>query len=127
MWNFAWEYLRNRFGPRHRFETYAPSTGSGLRDDGIYELQGDDGLVRIALAGDWATGTDEAHEVSERIKEFRPHYSIHLGDVYYVGDDAEVRENFLGQRNPGSDYDPCEWPKGSKGTFALNGNHEMYA
>ena len=58
---------------------------------------------------------------------FRPHYSIHLGDVYFVGDASEVDENFLGIKNRANDYAPCCWPKGHKGSFALNGNHEMYA
>lgn len=57
-------------------------------------MQGDAGEIRIALAGDWATGTDEAHTISELIKAFKPHYTIHLGDVYYVGDPNEVDENF---------------------------------
>lgn len=122
---FKWvaEYLSQRFGPRHDFLDYTTSGG----DSGIYRLQGDAGTVRIALAGDWGTGTDEAARVAHRIEEFAPHYSIHLGDVYYVGGLAEVNENFLGIRNPANDYDPCSWPKGSQGTFSLNGNHEMYA
>jgi hypothetical protein len=28
----------------------------------------------------------------------RPDFTIHLGDVYYVGDGNEVRENFLGKK-----------------------------
>jgi hypothetical protein len=121
---FTWiaQYFSNRFGPRHDFPTYA---GSG--DNGIYKLAAGDGEVRIALASDWATGTDEAAGVAQRIKEFDPHYSIHLGDVYYVGDLAEVNENFLGISNPANGYDPLLWPMGSQGSFALNGNHEMYA
>jgi predicted phosphodiesterase len=54
-----------------------------------------------------------------------PDFTIHLGDVYYVGDDNEVRENFLGEKT--SPYAPVRWPMGAKGSFALNGNHEMYA
>src|SRR5262249_32889671 len=53
---FKWvsEYLRYRFAPRQPFPTYS-ATGS---DNGVYELQGDGGEIRIALAGDWASGTD---------------------------------------------------------------------
>jgi hypothetical protein len=36
-----------------------------------------------------------------------------------------VRENFLGEKT--SPYAPVKWPMGAKGSFALNGNHEMYA
>ena len=95
-------------------------------DHGIYKLESDN-EIRIALAGDWATGTDEAHLVGELIKKFDPHYSIHLGDVYYVGYRTEVDENFLGIKNQESQFEPCLWPYGSRGSFALNGNHEMYA
>jgi hypothetical protein len=95
-------------------------------DHGIYKLESDN-EIRIALAGDWATGTDEAHLVGELIKKFDPHYSIHLGDVYYVGDRTEVDENFLGIKNQESQFEPCLWPYGSRGSFALIGNHEMYA
>ena len=50
-----------------------------------------------------------------------PDYTIHLGNVYYVGNTTEVRENFLGEKT--SPYAPVKWPMGSKGGFALNGNH----
>jgi Calcineurin-like phosphoesterase len=119
---WGWEYLLHRIGPRHAFLTYAKSDA----DQGVYRLEGGDD-IRIALAGDWATGTDEAASVAELMDEFAPHYSIHLGDVYYVGGRSEVDENFLGINNPNNGYDPCLWPKGSHGSFALNGNHEMYA
>jgi hypothetical protein len=119
---WIWEYLTHRLGWRHPFKSYAASDS----DQGVYKLEGDD-EIRIALAGDWATGTDEAYAVAELMKKFKPHYSIHLGDVYYVGDDAEVGQNFLGIKNPDNDFEPCLWPPGSRGSFALNGNHEMYA
>jgi hypothetical protein len=120
-WDFVREYLRNRLGPRHAFRTYSGD------DLGIYPLEGDEEGIRIALCGDWGTGTDEAHDVAQRIKESEPHYTIHLGDIYYVGDGPEVRSNFLGEPNKDTDYEPCLWPSGSKGAFALLGNHEMYA
>jgi hypothetical protein len=121
---FEWarEYLKYRIGRRHPFQVYAPSD----RDQGVYTLEGG-GEIRIAMAGDWATGTDEAECVAKLMETFEPHYSIHLGDVYYVGGPVETDENFLGIKNPDNDYDPCCWPKGSHGAFALNGNHEMYA
>jgi hypothetical protein len=120
---WLFEYLRYRFRPRHAFLDYSTTTA----DTGVYRLEGDEGEIRIALAGDWASGTDEAAGVAKLITAFDPHYAIHLGDVYYVGDPVEVGENFLGIRNPDNGFDPCRWPGGSRGTFALNGNHEMYA
>ena len=77
--------------------------------------RGDAREIRIALAGDWGTGTDEAAEVAALIEAWRPHYSIHLGDVYYVGDPAEVGANFLGIPNPRYQFAPCKWPLGIGG------------
>ena len=121
--NWIVEYLRHRIGRRHPFLSYAKSD----LDQGVYELEGDNGEIRIALASDWASGTDEAESVAKLIAAFDPHYSIHLGDVYYVGGADEVDENFLGIKKPNSGFAACLWPKGSRGTFALNGNHEMYS
>src|SRR5215469_4713651 len=121
-WVWLRSYLRERFGPRHPF----PSYPAGVRGAGVYPLAAaDGGSVRVALAGDWASGTDEAAAVASQIAAWHPHFTIHLGDVYYVGDAAEVRANFLGERT--GHFEPVAWPRGSVGTFALNGNHEMYA
>src|SRR5258708_3853469 len=78
-WNFIVEYLSHRIGRRHPFQTYA----TGQPSSGLYSVP-DETEIRIALAGDWATGTDEAAAIGNLILDFRPHYSIHLGDVYYV-------------------------------------------
>jgi Calcineurin-like phosphoesterase len=122
LFKWMWEYFAHRIGPRHPFQTYAKSDP----DQGVYRLEGGE-EIRIALAGDWATGTDEAEHVGRLIAKFEPHYSIHLGDIYYVGTAKEVDENFLGVNNPHNGFAPCLWPMGSRGSFALNGNHEMYA
>lgn len=123
-------YLSYRFGLRHPFQDYAghPSRGlfplvSSLPLNG--ELPASQ-PIRLSLASDWGTGTREAGVVANRIRAFDPHYTIHLGDIYFVGDYEEIQENFLG--NPqGKNMQPVTWPKGLHGTFALNGNHEMYA
>lgn len=120
---WLYEYLRYRIGWKHAFLTYENKAPG----DGIYSLKGEGPELRIAVAGDWGTGTDEAHRIAALMSADNPHYTIHLGDVYFVGDPGEVRENFLGQARPGSRYTPCTWPLGSQGSFALNGNHEMYA
>jgi hypothetical protein len=106
------------FHKKHPFRDYT-TKGKGT---GIYPI---DDRVKITIAGDWGTGTDEARIVASAMKRAEPDFTIHLGDVYYVGDDNEVRENFLGLKT--SPYAPVKWPMGSKGGFALNGNHEMYA
>src|SRR5690348_12779607 len=94
---------------------------------GCYGLAGADGSdrVRISIAGDWGTGTKEADRVAECIRQFNPDFTIHLGDVYYVGDVDEIQENCLGRSNSG--YKGVIWPDGAVGKFSLNSNHEMYA
>jgi hypothetical protein len=106
------------FHKKHPFRDYT-TKGKGT---GIYPI---DDRVKITIAGDWGTGTDEARIVASAMKKAEPDFTIHMGDVYYVGDDNEVRENFLGLKT--SPYTPVKWPMGTKGGFALNGNHEMYA
>jgi hypothetical protein len=125
-------YLGHRLAPRHKFLTYEdPDTDNGvypLGDPSVMGGQPDpNGEIRVSLAGDWGTGTEEAHRVAQQMTAFAPHYTIHLGDVYYVGDDNDVKENCLGLIDDDPEIQPCKWPYGSVGTFALNGNHEMYA
>ena len=87
-----------------------------------------DDTVKIAIVGDWGTGpwTDGAIDypallVINQIPSLTPDYTIHLGDVYYAGtggflDSDEEVSNFV-----------ANWPTGSKGSFMLNSNHEMYS
>lgn len=108
---------------RHSFDPY-PSAG----EQGHYDLSamlGPDNSIKIALAGDWGTGTDEAQKIADNLMTSNPELTIHLGDIYYVGLDAEVKENCLGSDTP--NYKGVFWRSGSKGSLALNGNHEMYS
>jgi hypothetical protein len=124
LWAWVRSYLAYVFRKKHDFPEYMASPQSAMYD--LLDDQGAD-TVRIALAGDWGTGTDEAERVADQMKKFQPHFTIHIGDVYYVGDPPEVNENCLGIKSPNNNYDPVVWPIGSRGSFALNGNHEMYA
>jgi Calcineurin-like phosphoesterase len=87
----------------------------------------------IALAGDWGTGSDEAARIAtEMLNDHEsgpPDFTIHLGDVYYVGDSRELEENCLGGGNHAkkAPQDCVRWPLGTRGSFALQGNHEMFA
>ena len=79
--------------------------------------------VQIALAGDWGTGDwrtagnpAPSTDVRSHMKFLQPDITIHLGDVYYGGTGDQEQHNFL-----------MIWPAGSKGSFALNSNHEMYS
>ena len=118
MWVWIKHVARFWFHKKHEFQDYsAPGKGNG-----IYKM---DDEARVSVVGDWGTGTDEAHMVAKCVENFYPEFSIHLGDVYYVGDECEVRENVLGEKT--SPYEPVKWRMGEKGSFALCGNHEMYA
>jgi hypothetical protein len=106
------------FHKKHAFRDFTTHD----KGTGIHPIED---RVKISVAGDWGTGTDEARIVGAAMEKSEPDFTIHLGDVYYVGDSNEVRENFLGEKT--SPYAPVRWPMGAKGGFALNGNHEMYA
>jgi Calcineurin-like phosphoesterase len=110
--------VRYWFRKKHDFRDYT-TTGKG---NGIYSVED---RVTLGLLGDWGTGTDEAQKVADCTDQFAPDFTVHLGDVYYVGDVTEIRENYLGEQT--SSYTPVKWPMGRKGSFALSGNHEMYA
>ncbi|MDE3178765.1 MAG: metallophosphoesterase [Acidobacteriota bacterium] len=123
-------YLKHRFGLRHPFQDYEEDPSRGVFPlAGSFPHNGDRApgeQIRVSIAGDWGTGAPESSAVASRIREFNPHYTIHLGDIYFVGDKIEVEENCLG--NPrGKNIHAIQWPIGSRGSFALNGNHEMYA
>ncbi len=109
-WAWAGHVLKYVLAPRY---SPIPSYQAG---GGITDLPS---AATIAVAGDWGTGTREAGDVMTRMTNPAPDYTIHLGDVYYVGDEPEVRSHFL----PGG---MTTWLPGSKGAFALIGNHEMY-
>ena len=78
--------------------------------------------VKIAIVGDWGTGTwndgpeqPPSTEVMNQIVALAPDYTIHLGDVYYSGTQAEEDANYV-----------KFWQAAKSGNFMLNSNHEMY-
>jgi hypothetical protein len=77
-----------------------------------------DNSVRIALVADWGTANASALAVGAEIKKRKPHHIIHLGDIYYSGDEREVHKRLLDV-----------WPRhdGLQRSWALNANHEMYS
>ena len=120
-WKWILPYLRDTIHHDVPYQTY-PAAKTG-----IFPITAPpaDGPLRIAVAADWGTGTLEAETVAENMKACYPHYTLHLGDVYYMGEPGEVSENCLGTPTP--KYNGVHWPKGSLGSFALMGNHEMYS
>jgi hypothetical protein len=77
--------------------------------------------IRLSLVGDWGTGTHEAAAVAEGILGFKPHFTIHLGDVYYIGDQTEINEHCLNTPARSSQFEAIEWPHGSLGSYAQKG------
>ncbi|KQS33451.1 metallophosphoesterase [Dyadobacter sp. Leaf189] len=115
--DFAWHYLKSRFGPRHPYQAY-PKNG----DTGIYPLQSSipsrEG-ISIALMSDWASDTAESDKVANLVSRYAPDYTIHMGDIYFVGTPKEIEENFTAPH--------ASWYYGASGSLALSGNHEMYS
>jgi hypothetical protein len=85
LWTWARTYLAYVFHRKHYFPTYSASPQNAVYD--LADAQAADG-VRMSIAGDWGTGTSEAQCVARQMEQFRPHFTIHLGDVYYVGGSA---------------------------------------
>jgi len=114
LWTWFYYYFSSRLGADYPYPTY---TGT---DKGIYNIQPTDtDTVTIAVVADWGTDTTQSFDVARKMEEHNPDYTIHLGDTYYVGAPHEIEQNFT---KPGS-----PWVRGTKGSFALLGNHEMYA
>jgi hypothetical protein len=108
--------LSNLGAGRYPYQTYT----NPAVDNGVYTIPDavSAGEVHVAILGDWASNTDESDSIGKQAAEHQPHYSIHIGDVYYSGGANEIDDNFgIGGT----------WPKASEGNFALIGNHEMYS
>jgi len=77
--------------------------------------------ARIAIIGDWGTGTQPAIRILKHIAAWQPDVLIHLGDIYYSGTPTECDTNFtsiiqnvLRTRNS------------HLAIYSLAGNHDMY-
>jgi hypothetical protein len=74
--------------------------------------------ARLAIAGDWGTGLYGAPKIADQMRKLgKFDLLLHLGDVYYAGTEAEVKERMIDI-----------WPKEIGAiTRILNSNHEMYS
>jgi hypothetical protein len=138
IWGWAESFILHHWGALHPFLDYTQSTTQTGRwhlntgavlQKGI-PTDGDD-VVRIAVAADWGAGTLESDYVQKVMMvgngtAFNPHWTIHVGDIYFVGSSDWVQSNCLGQAKSGVTQG-VTWPHGSLGSFAVEGNHEMYA
>jgi hypothetical protein len=108
----AWLRGKHDFAPKP-----APAYSIGNKD-------------RVLLVGDWGSGIPRARQVAtamrtsleQALREGRRCHVIHLGDVYYTGQQREYEKRFL---------DP--WPvrrsdsAAHVSSWCLNGNHDMYS
>ena len=111
-WPWLCHYVKSRFGPKYPYPSYP--TG----ETGVHNVVAKPS-VSIAITSDWATDTPDSFAIARRIKEHGPDYTIHVGDTYYVGAPSEIQSNFT--------LDGAPWVRGNSGSFAVLGNHEMYA
>ncbi|MFN8345260.1 MAG: metallophosphoesterase [Spirosomataceae bacterium] len=114
VFGFVYHYLKSRFGRRHKYQFYP----SG-EDNGVFKMEAATDRTQIALLSDWASDTPESDRIGAIVASLKPDYSIHLGDIYFVGAPSEVHDNFTGPK--------ASWPRGKWGSLALSGNHEMYS
>jgi Calcineurin-like phosphoesterase len=123
-WIFLREYGKHIVARRYPLPKYSESPTNC-----VYPLKDSNGAsaVKVSITGDWGTGTQEAEDVVEGMMANDPHFTIHLGDVYYIGDEPSINENCLGKVNPKNGFTPVRWRHGKNGSFAMLGNHEMYA
>jgi hypothetical protein len=91
-------YTDSRFGKNHPYPDY-----HGAPDNGVYRITPSTGRedIVIGLCADWATNTRESVKVARSMAAQQPDYTIHLGDIYFVGEPKEVKETSLTQALPG--------------------------
>jgi 3',5'-cyclic AMP phosphodiesterase CpdA len=80
-----------------------------------------DGLLRVAVLGDWATGEAEALAVLDQVMKQQPDLIIHVGDIYYSGTFDECQRNFLGP------LAAARQKYRSIPVYTLPGNHDYYS
>lgn len=87
--------------------------------------------VRLIVVGDWGSGLKQAnavaelmaHQVQAGLDEGRSVHVIHLGDVYFAGEEEEYRDHVLA--NGWWPVTTDQWNAGV-GSWALAGNHDLY-
>jgi hypothetical protein len=90
-----------------------------------------DDQTRLIVVGDWGTGLKHARAVAELMaKEVqagidmgRKVHVIHLGDVYFAGEQEEYRDHVLAD---GWWPVTAEQAAAGVGSWALAGNHDLY-
>ncbi|HKV10215.1 MAG TPA: metallophosphoesterase [Thermoanaerobaculia bacterium] len=78
--------------------------------------------ARIALVGDWGTGTEDAIDLLKQVAKHNPDVLIHLGDIYYAGTPDECQKYFLDIVDQVFDRTSGRVP-----AYTLCGNHDVYS
>jgi hypothetical protein len=84
-----------------------------------------DNLTMVLLA-DWGGDNDAAKKIAAVVRAHNPDFAIHLGDIYYGGTKHEC-ELFLAMWPMRVDMADPKSAIRPAGSWALNGNHEMYS
>jgi hypothetical protein len=80
----------------------------------------------MVLLADWGGDNDAAKKIASVVRKQNPDFAIHLGDIYYGGTKHEC-EMFLALWPMRIDMTDPKSAIRAAGSFALNGNHEMYS
>lgn len=80
----------------------------------------------VALLADWGGDNEAAKRIGDIARKQKPDIAIHLGDIYYGGTKGEC-QHFLNLWPLRQDWDDPNSPIRAEGSWALNGNHEMYS
>ncbi|MCA6496580.1 MAG: metallophosphoesterase [Chitinophagaceae bacterium] len=103
-------YFKYVFSGKRDFPVYKQPLG------GIFPVLSE--TCSIGLLSDWASFTSESILAGDELKKKKCDITIHMGDIYYVGSRKDVLLNF-GEKGA--------WPWGTKGSFAIPGNHEYFS
>lgn len=106
----AFFYIIYILSPKKPFRTYQAA------HQGIFPVL--DERCSIGLLSDWASYTSESVMMGHLLNRQGCDITIHMGDIYYVGSRKDVLLNFGAEG---------AWPWGSKGSFAIPGNHEYFS
>jgi Calcineurin-like phosphoesterase len=112
------QYLRY-FGPEGERNNIPYVTYQDLDDFVLPTLPPN---AKVALIGDWGTGTQDAMTLLEAVRDHAPDVILHFGDIYYSGTATETQKYFLDILNSvlGRDTNPIA-------VYTLTGNHDMYS
>jgi Calcineurin-like phosphoesterase len=112
------QYLQY-FGPEGQRQSIPYVVYENIDDFVLETLPAD---AKVALIGDWGTGTQDAVTLLEAVRDHEPDVVIHLGDIYYAGTETETQKFFLDVLNSVllRDTNPIA-------VYTMTGNHDMYS